>query len=148
MSVTSLTPFLWFENQAEEAANYYVSLLPDSKILHVSRNGGAAMMVSFQIAGQRLSALNGGPHYKLTAAFSLMVTCSDQAEIDRLWDALCDGGSASCGGWLTDRFGLSWQINYSGLSDLMTGKKAGQVMGAMMQMTKIDVAALKAAAQE
>jgi predicted 3-demethylubiquinone-9 3-methyltransferase (glyoxalase superfamily) len=153
MAIKSISPFLWFNSEAEEAANLYVSLFPNSRITKVSRYGdagpgpkGSAMAVGFELSGQRLSALNGGPHFKLTEAFSLLVDCTDQADIDRLWTALGEGGSHSRCGWLKDRFGLSWQINYAGLPDLMAGPQGGKVMGAMMGMTKIDIQALKAAA--
>jgi predicted 3-demethylubiquinone-9 3-methyltransferase (glyoxalase superfamily) len=153
MAIKSISPFLWFNSEAEEAANLYISLFPNSRITKVSRYGdagpgpkGSAMAVGFELSGQRLSALNGGPHFKLTEAFSLLVDCTDQADIDRLWTALGEGGSHSRCGWLKDRFGLSWQINYAGLPDLMAGPQGGKVMGAMMGMTKIDIQALKAAA--
>ena len=153
MAIKSITPFLWFESQADEAANFYVSLFPNSRITHVSRNGdngpgpkGSVMVVGFELSGQRLTAINGGPHFKLTEAFSLMVDCTEQSDIDRLWAKLGEGGSYSRCGWLKDRFGLSWQIIYAALPDLMSGPKAGKVMGAMMGMTKIDVQALKDAA--
>ena len=104
------------------------------------------MVVAFELEGQRFTALNGGPTYKLSAAFSLLVDCTEQADIDRLWSTLGDGGTYNVCGWLTDRFGLSWQINYAGLPDLMTGGKGGRVMGAMMKMKKVDIQALKDAA--
>jgi predicted 3-demethylubiquinone-9 3-methyltransferase (glyoxalase superfamily) len=155
MAVKSITPFLWFDTNAEEAARFYVSLFPNSSITHVSLYGeagpgppGSFMVVGFELQGQRFTALNGGPAYKLTEAFSLMVECTDQQEIDRLWDALGAGGSYNVCGWLKDRFGLSWQINYAGLPELMTAGagKAGRVMAAMMQMKKVDVQALLDAA--
>jgi len=153
MAIKSISPFLWFDSQAEEAANLYVSLFPNSRIVHVSRYGdagpgpkGSAMAVNFELSGQRLTALNGGPHFKLTEAFSLLVDCTEQADIDRLWSKLGEGGAHSKCGWLKDRFGLSWQINYAALPDLMTGPKGSKVMGAMMTMTKIDIQALKDAA--
>jgi predicted 3-demethylubiquinone-9 3-methyltransferase (glyoxalase superfamily) len=153
MAIKSISPFLWFDSQAEEAADFYVSLFPNSRITHVSRNGdngpgpkGSVMVVGFELFDQRLTAINGGPHFKLNEAFSLLVNCTEQADIDRLWTKLGEGGSHSRCGWLKDRFGLSWQINYAGLPDLMTGPKAGKVMGAMMGMTKVDIQALKAAA--
>ena len=151
MAVKSITPFLWFDSNAEEAAQFYVSLFPNSRVTHVSRYGkagpgpaGSAMVVGFELQGQRFTALNGGPTYKLTEAFSLLVECDDQQEIDRLWDALGAGGSYNVCGWLKDRFGLSWQINYAGLPEIMSGApgKAGRVMAAMMQMQKVDVQAL------
>ena len=155
MAVKSITPFLWFDSNAEEAAQLYVSLFPNSRITHVSRYGetgpgpaGSVMVVGFELQGQRFTALNGGPVYKLTEAFSLLVECTDQQEIDRLWDALGAGGSYNLCGWLKDRFGLSWQINYAGLPEIMSGApgKAGRVMAAMMQMQKVDVQALMDAA--
>ena len=152
MTIKSITPFLWFDTQAEDAANFYVSLFPNSKITHISRYGdagpgpkGSVMVVAFELMGQRVTAMNGGPHYKLNEAFSFMVDCTEQEEIDRLWNALSEGGAPNVCGWTKDRFGLSWQINYAGLPDLMTGPKAGKVMGAMMGMKKIDVAAIKTA---
>jgi predicted 3-demethylubiquinone-9 3-methyltransferase (glyoxalase superfamily) len=148
MTIKSITPFLWFNTEAEEAANYYVSLFPNSRINHVSRYGdagpgpkGSVMVVSFEIAGQALTALNGGPIYKLDEAFSLLVNCTEQAEIDRLWEAL--SATPNVCGWTKDKFGLCWQINYAGLAELMTGPKAGKVMAAMMGMKKIDIQALK-----
>jgi predicted 3-demethylubiquinone-9 3-methyltransferase (glyoxalase superfamily) len=153
MAIQKITPFLWFENQAEDAANLYVSIFGNSRITHVSRYGdagpgpkGSAMVVAFELEGQRFTALNGGPTYKLSAAFSLLVECTEQQDIDRLWSQLGDGGTYNVCGWLTDRFGLSWQINYAGLPDLMTGGKGGKVMGAMMKMKKVDIQALKDAA--
>ncbi len=102
------------------------------------------MVVSFELNGQSFTALNGGPNYKLTSAFSLMVSCTEQADIDRLWEAL--GATPNVCGWTTDQFGLTWQINYAGISDLMTGPRADKVMAAMMGMRKIDIQALKDAA--
>jgi predicted 3-demethylubiquinone-9 3-methyltransferase (glyoxalase superfamily) len=151
MAIKSITPFLWFDTQAEEAANYYVSLFPNSRITGVSRYGdagpgpkGSVMVVGFELNGQRFTALNGGPTYRLDEAFSLLVNCSEQADIDRLWEALSDKPNVC--GWTKDKFGLSWQINYAGLAELMTGAKADKVMAAMMGMKKIDIQALKDAA--
>jgi len=155
MAIRRITPFLWYNSNAEEAAKLYVSLFGNSRITHLSRYGdagpgpkGSVMVVGFELEGQAFTALNGGPAHKLDEAFSLMVECTEQADIDRLWAALGDGGSYNVCGWLKDRFGLSWQINYAGLPDLMTGdpKAAGRVMGAMMTMKKIDVRALRDAA--
>jgi predicted 3-demethylubiquinone-9 3-methyltransferase (glyoxalase superfamily) len=155
MAIRGITPFLWFDTQAEDAANFYVSLFGNSRITHLSRYGdhgpgpkGSVMVVSFELEGRRFTALNGGPYQKLTEAFSLMVDCTEQADIDRLWAALGEGGSYNVCGWLKDRFGLSWQINYAGLPDLLTGDpaKAGRVMGAMMKMQKADIKALEDAA--
>src|SRR4030081_454474 len=155
MAIQKITPFLWYDGNAEEAANFYVSLFGNSRITHLSRYGdagpgpkGSAMVVGFELEGQRFTALNGGPTYKLNEAFSLMVECTEQADIDRLWTALGEGGSYNVCGWLKERFRLSWQVNYAGLPDRMPGdpKAAGRVMGAMMKMKKPDVQALKDAA--
>ncbi|MGO9807580.1 MAG: VOC family protein [Rhodomicrobium sp.] len=152
MGIKNITPFLWFDSNAEDAAKFYVSLFEDSRITHVSRYGdagpgpkGSAMVVAFELEGRPFAAVNGGPAHKLTEAFSLLIECTDQAEIDRLWEALGEDGSYNVCGWLKDRFGLSWQINYAGLPGLMSGdpEKAGRVMAAMMQMKKIDVKALE-----
>ncbi|HVW72208.1 MAG TPA: VOC family protein [Rhizomicrobium sp.] len=152
MTIKSITPFLWFDSCAEDAANFYVSLFPDSKITHVSRYGdtgpgpkGSVMVVAFQLCGRPLLALNGGPHQKLSEAFSLFVECSEQADIDRLWDALTDKPNVC--GWTKDKFGLSWQIGYERLPELLSGPNSDKVMAAVMKMTKIDVQALKDAAK-
>jgi predicted 3-demethylubiquinone-9 3-methyltransferase (glyoxalase superfamily) len=148
--------FLWFDTNAEEAANFYVSLFKDSEILSVARCGdagpgpkGSAMTVNFQLAGQELVALNGGPHYKFTEAISLLVDCDSQEEVDELWSRLTAGGGAeSQCGWLKDRFGLSWQIIPKALFRLMGDPdpaKSGRVMQAMLQMKKIDIAGLERA---
>jgi predicted 3-demethylubiquinone-9 3-methyltransferase (glyoxalase superfamily) len=156
MAIKGITPFLWYDREAEDAAKLYVSLFANSRITHVSRYGeagpgpkGSAMVVAFELDGRRFTALNGGPAHKLSESFSLLVDCTEQADIDRLWAALGDGGAYNVCGWLKDRFGLSWQINYAGLPDLMTGDpaRAGRVMGAMMQMSRIDIRALQAAAR-
>ncbi len=155
MAIKNITPFLWFDSSAEDAAKFYVSLFENSHITHLSRYGdagpgpkGSVMVVAFELQGHRFTAINGGPSHKLNEAFSLLVECTDQAEIDRLWDRLGEGGSYNVCGWLKDRFGLSWQINYAGLPGMMSGdpEKAGRVMAAMMQMKKIDVKALEDAA--
>lgn len=148
MSVQAITPFLWYERDAEAAARLYVSLFEDSRIVHVMPGGadGGVMMVRFELRGRRYNALNGGPHYRLTEAFSMMVDCGDQADIDRLWAALGEGGSYSRCGWMTDRYGLTWQINYAGLPGLLGGANGSRVMAAMMKMQKIDVQALRDAA--
>lgn len=149
-------PFIWFDHQAEPAAELYVSLFPNSKILNVVRNPGAApgpaggvLTVDFELDGQRVTALNGGPHYTLSPAFSLVIDCADQAEVDRYWDALlADGGKPDQCGWLTDRFGLSWQVVPKALFETIGGPDAAgrqRAMTAMMQMVKLDVAKLKAA---
>ena len=155
MAIKNITPFLWFDSNAEDAAKFYVSLFENSRITHLSRYGdagpgpkGSVMVAAFELQGQRFTAINGGPAQKLTEAFSLWVECTDQDDIDRLWEALGEGGSYNVCGWLKDRFGLSWQINYAGLPAMMSGDpgKAGRVMAAMMQMKKIDVKALEEAA--
>jgi len=151
-----VSPFLWFDGQAEEAASFYTSLLPNSRITSVSRYGeggpapkGTAMSVTFELDGHEYMALNGGPHFKFTPAISLFVKCESQEEVDRYWDALiAGGGQAERCGWLKDRFGLSWQIIPTVLGQLLQDKdraKAGRVMQAMMQMTKIDIAGLRRA---
>jgi predicted 3-demethylubiquinone-9 3-methyltransferase (glyoxalase superfamily) len=155
MAITSITPFLWYDTQAGDAAKFYVSLFDDARITHVSHYGdggpgpkGSVMVVAFELEGRRFTALNGGSVYRLSEAFSLLVDCTEQADIDRLWAALGDGGTYNVCGWLKDRFGLSWQINYAGLPDLLVGDaaRAGRVMAAMMKMTKVDVRALQDAA--
>jgi len=151
-----ITPFLWFDDKAEEAANFYVSLFKNSKIDTVSRYGdagpgpkGAVMTVAFQLNGQKFTALNGGPLFKFTEAISLFVNCESQQEVDELWEKLSAGGQKSRCGWLKDKYGLSWQIIPSALGKLMSDpdrEKAGRVMKAMLQMDKIDIAALEDAA--
>lgn len=149
-----ITTFLWFDNQAEEAANFYVSIFPDSKILNASRYGegapmpkGTVMVVSFELAGQQFQALNGGPHFKFTPAISLSVACADQKEIDHYWDKLTsNGGKPSRCGWLEDKFGLSWQIVPKGLGELMSSGEPGKskrVMAALMKMDKLEIEKLQ-----
>jgi predicted 3-demethylubiquinone-9 3-methyltransferase (glyoxalase superfamily) len=150
-----ITPYLWFDTQAEEAVNLYVSLFKDAKILNISRYGdntpgqtGKVMLITFQLDGQEFVALNGGPQFKFTEAISLFVNCENQVEVDRLWGKLSEGGEVQQCGWLKDRYGLSWQIIPSVLMELMQDKdpvKAGRVMQAMLRMVKIDVQALQAA---
>ena len=152
-----ITPFLWFDTQAEEAAKFYASIFPKSKILNVARYGeagpgpkGSVMTVEFELDGQRMIALNGGPHFKFTEAISLSVSCKDQKEVDHYWGKLSQGGQEAPCGWLKDRYGLSWQVNPAILGELLSGpdvKKAKRVMEAMLKMKKIDIAALKAAAE-
>src|SRR6266850_651991 len=152
-----ITPFLWFDTQAEEAAKFYASVFPNSKILKTARYGeagpgpkGSVMTVEFDLAGQRMIALNGGPHFKFTEAISLSVDCKDQKEVDHYWTKLSQGGQESMCGWLKDRYGLTWQVNPAILGELLSGpdaKKAKRVMEAMLKMKKIDIAALKAAAE-
>lgn len=150
-----ITTFLWFDQQAEEAMNFYVSLFKNSKVLSVSRYpeggpmpAGTLMTATFQLDGQEFTALNGGPEFKFTEAISLFVTCETQAEVDHFWDHLSEGGEKSRCGWLKDRFGLSWQIVPTALGELMgdpNPRKAQNVMQAMLQMDKLDIAALQAA---
>jgi len=150
-----ITPVLWFDDKAEDAANYYVELFKNSKINHIARWGegahrpaGLALTVDLELDGQKLQLLNGGPEYKLSPAFSLSVPCDDQGEIDRLWAKLVDGGKESRCGWLEDRFGVSWQIIPSVLGTMMSDKdpaKVKAVTGAFMQMVKFDIAALQKA---
>jgi len=151
-----ITPFLWFDSNAEEAMNFYVSIFKNSKILEVTRYGeagpgpkGTVMTGRFQLEGQELIALNGGPHFKFTEAISLFVDCENQEEVDHLWARLtAEGGAPSQCGWLKDRFGLSWQIVPSILPRLLADPDPGRsqrAMAAMLKMTKIDIAALKRA---
>lgn len=154
----SITPCLWFDRQGEEAANFYVSLLPDSRIDNVHRsatdypNGkkGDALLVEFTLCGRPYQALNGGPQFRFTEAISLSLGIDGQAEVDRLWDALlADGGEPSECGWLKDKYGLSWQIVPNEMLALMSDpdpNRAKRAMEAMMTMTKIDIEAIRAAA--
>jgi predicted 3-demethylubiquinone-9 3-methyltransferase (glyoxalase superfamily) len=145
-----ITPFIWFDDQAEEAAKLYTSIFDGSKILEVTRRGDKVFSVIFEVAGQRVFALNGGPHYKLNPAFSLFVSCETQEEIDRYWDALlANGGEPSRCGWLRDRYGLSWQIVPKALGKLLGDPdpaRAGRAGEAMLGMVKLDIAALEKAA--
>jgi len=158
MASQKITPFLWFDNQAETAAQFYTSIFKNSKILHVSRYGdagprpkGGVMVVNFQLAGQEFTALNGGPRFTFSEAFSFVVNCENQREIDEYWSKLtADGGQESMCGWLKDKFGFSWQIVPTVLGTLMGDKdpkKANRVMQALLQMKKLDIAKLTAAAQ-
>jgi predicted 3-demethylubiquinone-9 3-methyltransferase (glyoxalase superfamily) len=144
-----ITPFLWFDNQAEEAINFYCSIFKDSKILSkMPGPNGTIMGATFQLAGQTFQVLNGGPQFKFTEAISLFVSCETQAEIDELWAKLSAGGQESRCGWLKDKFGLSWQIVPPILGQLLGDKdrkKAGNVMAAMLKMNKLDIAVLKEA---
>ncbi len=148
-------PFLWFDAQAEEAAKFYVSLFPNSKILSEQRYGpggpgpeGSVMTVDFELDGQHVTALNGGSVFHFTEAVSFVIDCDGQAEVDHYWDSLLEGGAPSQCGWLKDRFGFSWQVVPKQLFDTIGGPDAAgrqRAMAAMMQMTKLDVAALQAA---
>jgi predicted 3-demethylubiquinone-9 3-methyltransferase (glyoxalase superfamily) len=145
----TITPFLWFDTQAEEAMNLYTSIFDQSKVIAVSRANGQVMSVQFELEGQRFMALNAGPHHTFTEAVSFFVSCETQQEIDRLWDRLiADGGAPNRCGWLNDRFGLSWQIIPSSLGSMLSDPdpaKARRVMDAMLQMNKLDTGALRAA---
>ncbi|NED94595.1 VOC family protein [Phytoactinopolyspora alkaliphila] len=151
-----ITPFLWFEDNAEEAVNFYTALFDDARIVSVTRYGeggpfpaGVLQSATFQLAGQQFMALNAGPHDPFNDAVSFFITCEDQEEVDRYWDALLAGGGTptQCG-WLKDRFGVSWQVIPVALNRYLSDpdpEKAQRVMGAMLQMVKIDVAELTAA---
>jgi predicted 3-demethylubiquinone-9 3-methyltransferase (glyoxalase superfamily) len=153
--VQKITTFLWFDNQAEEAINFYVSIFKNSRVGDIVRYGdtgpgpkGQVMTTEFQLAGQQFAALNGGPHFKFTEAVSLVVNCETQEEADELWEKLSEGGQKVQCGWLKDKFGLSWQIVPTMLKDLLKDKdseKSNRVMQALMRMTKLDIAELKAA---
>jgi predicted 3-demethylubiquinone-9 3-methyltransferase (glyoxalase superfamily) len=156
-SFVTITPFLWFDTEAEEAAQLYTSLFPNSRITDVTHYGesgprdpGLVMTVAFELDGTRFLALNGGPQFRFTEAVSFVVDCADQTEVDRYWDALtANGGEESACGWLKDRFGLSWQIVPRRLRELMTdpdGDKVQRVVAAMLTMKKLEVAELEAAA--
>lgn len=154
--MSGVTPCLWFDTDGEEAANFYTSLFPNSTILNVSRYGeggpraaGTVMTVSFELDGLEFLALNGGPNYTFSEAVSFMVSCADQDEVDRYWDALSEGGEEGPCGWLKDRFGLSWQIVPEALPRLLGDPdpaKAQRVMQAMMGMKKIVIEELEQAA--
>jgi predicted 3-demethylubiquinone-9 3-methyltransferase (glyoxalase superfamily) len=153
--VQKITPFLWFDDKAEEAMNFYVSVFKNSKIGTVTRYGeggpgpkGTVMSASFQLDGQDFFALNGGPLFKFTEAISFFVNCETQQEVDELWEKLSAGGEKSRCGWLKDKYGLSWQIIPSTLGEMLGDKdpaKARRVMEAMLQMQKIDIGRLKQA---
>ena len=144
-----ITPFLWFDYQAEDAMNFYISIFKNSQILDVSRApDGKLFTASFQLDGQEFMALNAGPLFPFTEAISLYVNCENQAEVDELWDKLSAGGEESQCGWLKDKFGLSWQIIPAILPKLLGDpdpQKAKRAMDAMLQMHKIDIAALEKA---
>ncbi len=150
-----ITPCLWFDNQAEEAMNFYVSLFKNSKVISINRFGpgapapeGTVMMVTGELDGQPVMALNGGPAFKFTEAVSFYVNCETQAEVDMFWTKLSEGGEEGQCGWLKDRFGLSWQIVPTALGQLLGDpdrEKAGRVMAAMLKMHKIDTAILRQA---
>ena len=150
-----ITPNLWFDTEGLDAAEFYVSLFPNSRVTNVSRypesgrrEAGTVMTVDFELDGQPYTALNGGPQFPQTEAFSLKVDCPDQDEVDRLWAALTEGGQESQCGWLKDRFGVSWQIVPAGLGELMMAENRVAVdaaMAALLSMTKLDIGAMRAA---
>ena len=150
-----ITPFLWFDDKAEEAMNFYVSIFKNSKRGRISRYGeagpgpkGTVMVATFQLEGQEFMALNGGPHFKFTEAISLVVNCETQDEVDGFWEKLSEGGSKGQCGWLKDKYGLSWQIVPTALGELMSDpdpEKSKRVMTAMLQMKKLDISGLKRA---
>lgn len=156
-----ITPFLWFDNQAEEAVNYYLSIFKNSKILNVARYGddsakvsgrpkGSVMTVSFQLDGQQFVALNGGPVFSFSPAISFVVNCQTQQEVDELWEKLSTGGEQQQCGWLKDKYGVTWQIVPTALGELLSNPdaaKAQRVMQAMLQMNKLDINVLQQAAQ-
>lgn len=150
-----ITPFLWFNDKAEEAVDFYTSIFKNSKTISISRYGdagpgpkGSVMVAKFQIEGQEFMALNGGPTFTFSPAISFVVNCKTQDEVDELWEKLSEGGAKSQCGWLTDRFGLSWQIVPTVLGELMQDKdpvKTNRVMKAMLQMTKLEIEGLRKA---
>ncbi|MRR34589.1 VOC family protein [bacterium] len=160
-SIQKITPFLWFDNQAEEAVNFYLSIFGNSRIVTIARYGdagaevsgrpnGSVMTVAFQLEGQDFVALNGGPYFKFTEAISFVINCSSQEEVDHYWEKLSEGGDekAQQCGWLKDKYGVSWQIVPTVLDELLSdpdAEKSERVMKAMLQMKKIDIDALKRA---
>ncbi|PXY24829.1 hypothetical protein DI005_04475 [Prauserella sp. PE36] len=149
--MSRISSFLWFNDQAEEATEYYVSLVPNSKVGKVTRGpDGKVLVVNFELDGQQFVALNGGPQFAFTEAFSIFVTCDSQAEVDELWNTLTEEGEEGQCGWLKDRYGLSWQIVPVRMLELLNDPdpaRAKRAMDAMMGMRKLDVAELEAAAQ-
>jgi len=151
-----ITPFLWFDSNAEEAMNFYVSVFKNSKVGTVTRYGdagpgpkGSVLTASFELEGEKFVALNGGPQFKFTEAISFVINCENQQEIDYFWNKLTEnGGQESMCGWLKDKYGLSWQVVPVELPSLLTGDKSNEVMQAIMQMKKLDLPQLKRAAGE
>jgi|SRR5882672_1644905 len=153
--VQKITPFLWFDNQAEEAMNFYISIFKNSKPGRISRYGeagpgpkGSVMVATFELEGQKFMALNGGPHFKFTEAVSFLVNCETQDEVDAFWEKLSAGGTKGQCGWLKDKFGLSWQIVPTVLGELMSDsdpEKSKRVMTAMLKMTKMEIRVLQQA---
>jgi len=155
--VQKITPFLWFDDKAEEAMNFYISIFKNSKMVSVTRYGeagpgpkGTVMTATFQLAGQEFVALNGGPQFTFSPAISFFVNCATQQEVDELWEKLSEGGEKGRCGWLKDKYGLSWQIVPSVLGELLQDKnaeKSKRVMKAMLQMDKIEIQVLKQASE-
>lgn len=159
INMQKITPFLWFNKEAEEAAKFYTSVFPDSKVLHLARYSdegakaagmpaGSVMTVVFQLQGQNFTAINGGPHFKFTEAVSFVINCDNQSEIDHYWEKLSEGGDpkAQQCGWLKDKYGLSWQVVPSDLGRLMSNPStAGNVMAALLKMKKLDIKTLEEA---
>ena len=155
MHKQKITPFLWFDNQAEDAMNFYISVFKNSKVGEIARYGeagpgpaGSVMTATFELDGQHFIALNAGPHFKFTEAISFVIDCQDQEEVDYYWNKLTEGGQESQCGWLKDKFGLSWQVVPTMLSKLFNTPdkdKANRAMKAMMQMKKLDIASLQKA---
>jgi predicted 3-demethylubiquinone-9 3-methyltransferase (glyoxalase superfamily) len=151
-----ITPNLWFDTEAEEAASFYLSVFKDSRIVNVTRypqdspgEAGTVMTVEFELDGQRFVAINGGPQFTFTEAVSFQINCADQDEVDYYWERLTDGGEEGPCGWLKDRYGLSWQVVPAGMDELFTDPdpaRAQRAMQAMLKMSKLDVAALREAA--
>lgn len=158
MSIQLITPFLWFNHEAEDAANFYLSIFPNSKIVKVARYGkagpgptGSVMTVDFELQGMQFVALNGGPHFHFTEAVSFVVNCQTQAEVDTYWEKLSAGGTEVQCGWLKDKFGLSWQIVPTALHELLSDpdpEKSSRAVQAMMTMKKLDIQALRQAASK
>jgi predicted 3-demethylubiquinone-9 3-methyltransferase (glyoxalase superfamily) len=154
--VQKINPFLWFNHNAEEAMNFYVSIFPNSKVLSVNRYGdagpgakGSVMTAAFELQGQEFVAMNGGPQFTFSPAVSFVVHCENQEEVDKYWDRLSEGGQIRQCGWLKDKYGLTWQVVPNALIELLQDKdaaKSQRVMKAMMQMTKIDIPRLQEAA--
>ena len=155
--MSKIAPCLWFDGQAEEAAEFYTSLLPDSRIKSVNRAAadtpsgpqGSVLSVDFTLAGQDFMSLNGGPDFKFNEAVSLLIECDTQEEVDAYWERLSDGGEEGPCGWLKDRYGLSWQVVPAGMDELFDDsdpERAARAMQAMLQMRKLDIAALRRAA--
>ncbi len=150
-----VTPFLWFDDNAEEAATFYTKVFKNAKILGASRYGdagpgekGKVMTIRFEVEGLEFIGLNGGPHHKMTLATSFLINCPTQDEVDRLWALLTDGGETHQCGWVTDKFGVTWQVVPEGMIDLISGddkEKSARAMDAMMQMVKLDINALRRA---